>query len=248
MVTSSTRGADASTGRAGRRPGNPDTRAQIVDAARTVFGESGYDATSSRAVAREAGVDPALIHHYFESKAELYMAAFEFPTDPRKIRNKLGDGLPPGEELVLMFLHLWEVDGATGGDEPTVSPFVALLQAATAAPEGGASLRGFLEERVWSRRPRLEGDSDETHALRLSLVSSQLFGLGWTRHVLRLEPLASAPVEAIAKVAGPTIERYMTGDLRRFTDEVEAQATKRRRSTKRARAKSNKRRKSAKRT
>lgn len=245
-MTSSTRGADGSTGRAGRRPGNPDTRAQIVDAARSVFGRAGYDATSSRSVAREAGVDPALIHHYFENKAELYMAAFEFPTDPRDIRSKLGDGLPPGEDLVLTFLHLWEDAGPPGAEEQGTNPFIALMQAATAAPEGGAALRGFLEERVWSRRPRLAGDSDETHALRLSLVSSQLFGLGWARHVLRLEPLASAPPEAIAKVAGPTIEQYMTGDVSRFADEVQARAATRDRSTKRTRGRVNTRHTSAK--
>ncbi|HVX18870.1 MAG TPA: TetR family transcriptional regulator [Acidimicrobiales bacterium] len=229
MVTST-------TGRRGpgRRPGNPDTRAHIVAAARRVFRAEGYDAASSRSIAREAGVDPALIHHYFESKAALFMAALDFPLDPRRIREALDPDLPKGEQLVLMFLHLWEGGLDVGDDtaspaDPDAHPFITVVQAATSGPAAGAALREFLKERVWTNpamageRPTDIGEAHDDHPdralspeqgdLRHGLVSSQLFGIGWARYVLKVEPLASATPEAIAKVVGPTIERYMSGDL-----------------------------------
>ena len=68
---------------AGRRPGNADTRGEIVEAAKRVFAAKGYDGASLRAVAREAQVDPALVHHYFDGKASLFVAAMALPFDPR---------------------------------------------------------------------------------------------------------------------------------------------------------------------
>ncbi len=204
----------STTRRRGRRPGNPDTRAQIIEAARAVFASEGYEATSSRSIARAAGVDPALIHHYFESKAQLYLAALDFPRDPREVRESLDPDIPVGEQLVLAFLRMWEGEGPPTRDQAYVRhPFVTAVQAAVATPNAGVALREFLEERVWSQRPRRAGDSDEVHNLRRALVASQLFGLGWVRHVLRLEPIASAPLEDIARAAGPTIERYVSADF-----------------------------------
>ena len=65
--------------RTGRRPGNPDTREAILTAAREAFAERGYDAASIRAIATRAGVDPALVHHYFGAKEQLFLAAMRIP-------------------------------------------------------------------------------------------------------------------------------------------------------------------------
>ena len=70
---------------AGRRPGNVDTKSEIVEAAKRVFAAKGYDGASLRAVAREAEVDPALVHHYFDGKAALFVAAMALPFDPRSV-------------------------------------------------------------------------------------------------------------------------------------------------------------------
>ncbi len=75
----------AAAAAAGRRPGNVDTRGQIIDAAKRVFAAKGYDGASLRAVAREAEVDPALVHHYFDGKASLFVAAMALPFDPRTV-------------------------------------------------------------------------------------------------------------------------------------------------------------------
>ena len=74
----------AAAAAAGRRPGNADTRGEIVEAAKRVFAAKGYDGASLRAVAREAQVDPALVHHYFDGKASLFVAAMALPFDPRR--------------------------------------------------------------------------------------------------------------------------------------------------------------------
>src|SRR5580704_7988416 len=95
----------------GRRPGNVDTRAEIIEAARSVFVQSGYAAVSLRAVARRAGVDPALIHHYFVDKAALFIEAMALPLDPREIKEAVhADGFR-GERLVERFLAQWERGG-----------------------------------------------------------------------------------------------------------------------------------------
>ena len=72
----------------GRRPGNADTRGAIVEAAKRVFAAKGYDGASLRAIAREAGVDPALVHHYFDGKASLFVAAMALPFDPRHVQEQ----------------------------------------------------------------------------------------------------------------------------------------------------------------
>ena len=69
----------------GRRPGAPDTRAAVLVAARASFAEQGYRGTTIRAVASTAGVDPALVHHYFGTKDDLFLAAMELPVDPREV-------------------------------------------------------------------------------------------------------------------------------------------------------------------
>ena len=98
--------------RPGRRPGGPDTRGEILQAARESFADKGFGATSIRAVAREAGVDAALVHHYFDSKDSLFIEAMALPIDPRQIAARILDG--PREELgrriVTIFLGVWESD------------------------------------------------------------------------------------------------------------------------------------------
>src|SRR4051812_50222767 len=76
----------------GRRPGGVDTRAAIVEAARKSFAAKGYDKSSMRGIAREAGVDPALVHHYFEGKAGLFAATLDVPVDPAELIARITSG------------------------------------------------------------------------------------------------------------------------------------------------------------
>ncbi|HEX3564314.1 MAG TPA: TetR family transcriptional regulator [Acidimicrobiales bacterium] len=192
--------------RVGRRPGHADTRNEILTAARACFAEDGYDGTSLRAVARRSHVDPALVHHYFTDKAVLFIHTMHMPMDPRRVaETAMGDGPFSGERVVERFLAQWEQ-----GPKPYTS-FVTLAQAMCASTEVADAVREFLAERLPAHGLPVEGDALSRR--RRSLVSSQLVGLAWTRYVVRMEPLASADRAEVAAWAGPTIDRYATGEI-----------------------------------
>ena len=197
----------------GRRPGKRDTRAEILDAAAAAFAEGGFEATSLRAVAGRAGVDPALVHHYFPGgKSELFNSAMAEGFDPRLILDVvLGEdhtarvAATPGsrgESIVTHFIRMWDDAASEAGDA-----FVSFTQAAASSPEAAAGVRAFLAERIWAKLGD-EGRPPAELAQRRSLIASQLMGLGFTRYVLHLEPVASADPEELARWVGPTIDRY----------------------------------------
>ncbi|NJP32344.1 TetR/AcrR family transcriptional regulator [Micromonospora thermarum] len=193
--------------RTGRRPGNPDTRAAILEAARAAFAERGFDAASIRSIAAAAQVDPALVHHYFGSKDQLFLAAMEAPVDPREVLPKVltGDRERVGERLVRTFLGVW--------DSPAGAAGLALLRSAVSNEWTARLVREFLTTQVLRRvLDHLDIDPAEL-PLRGSLVASQLVGLAMMRYVVRLEPVASAAPETLVATIGPTVQRYLTGDL-----------------------------------
>jgi AcrR family transcriptional regulator len=190
----------------GRRPGNVDTRAGIVEAARAVFSEDGYAEASMRAIARRAQVDPALVHHYFADKAALFVQTMALPSDPREIKKEVEAKGFSGERLIERFLAQWEREGELGS-----SLFVGLAQAMVASPEVVDNIRQFVTERI--ELHGAPGDDAATKERRRSLVSSQLLGIAWNRYVMRMEPMASATRAEVARWAGPTIDRYASGEL-----------------------------------
>ena len=212
----------------GRRPGKRETAAEIVAAARAVFGEDGYERASLRGIAARAGVDPALVHHYFPGgKAELFSVSFYIGRDPRtsvdEVIDEVGRPRPgelpaPGKGAVLIrsFLALWDGGIEAGMEHPGAadgsggSSYVSMVQAVSASPEAADALREFLVDRVWSH---IGDDAADDQTARRALVASQLNGLAFTRYVLRLEPLASATPDQIAAWIGPTLDRYASGSL-----------------------------------
>lgn len=193
--------------RTGRRPGKPETRDAILDAARAVFAERGFDGASIRAIAADAGVDPALVHHYFGAKDKLFLAAMNSPVDPGEMLPQVLAGDPDaiGERLVRTFLGIW--------DSPAGAAGVALLRSGLTNEWSARMLREFLTTQVL-RRVLQQLDIDPVELpLRGSLVATQLAGLAMMRYVIRLEPVASVPPEVLVTTIGPTVQRYLTGDL-----------------------------------
>ena len=184
-----------------------------MTAAREEFAAAGYTAASIRRVARRAGVDPALVYHYFAGKPELFVACLDLPADPRQVSTDARRGPLDGARIVDRFLAQWEQDP----DDPGRS-FVTLVQAVSSAPEVARALREFLTERVWAHRR--QGDAAAA-ARTAALVSSQLLGTAWARYVIRLEPFASASRSQVAAWVGPTIEAYITGRLGGGPDQPE---------------------------
>jgi AcrR family transcriptional regulator len=188
--------------RTGRRPGAGGTREKILAAARFHFAEAGYDGATIRGIASEAGVDPALVLHYFGSKEGVFLAAVEFPIDPAVVIPPLLapglDGL--GTRLVGFFLETW--------DSPLGSPLLGLIRSVVGSERAAAALRDFVSREVLGRLAEAL-DLDQPQ-LRASLAASQLVGLAMLRYVVKLEPLASARPEEVAAWLGPSIQRYLT--------------------------------------
>jgi AcrR family transcriptional regulator len=195
--------------RTGRRPGNQDTREAILAAARTAFAERGYDGASIRQIATEAGVDPALVHHYFGAKEQLFAEIMQIPIDPAKLLPQLvaggADGV--GERIVGTFLSVW--------DSPAGASLVALMRSALSHDWSARMFREFLTSQIL-RRVAKALDLDPAEApLRTSLVASQMAGIGLTRYILKIEPIASTPADELIAAIGPTVQRYLTGPLPR---------------------------------
>ena len=190
----------------GRRPGQSGTRAAVLAAAQRAFGEQGYGATSVRAVAREAGVDPSLVLHFFGSKDGLFEAAVELPYDPAELVPVLlaGDVEELGERVVRNFLRVWDATPGQG-------PILAMLRSAASHEDAAQRLRDLLLRVLL--RPLAEGAGAGDADRRAALVASQVIGLAITRYVVRLEPLASATPDELVPLLAPTLQRYLTGDL-----------------------------------
>jgi AcrR family transcriptional regulator len=193
--------------RSGRRPGNQDTKQSILESARTVFAESGFDKASVRAIAAAAGVDPALVHHYFGTKEKLFLASMNSPINPAELipEAMAGPREQAGERLVALVLRIW--------DSPAGVAAVALMRSAMSNEWTARLMREFVVTQVL-RRAVAELDIDEKEApTRAALVATQIGGLAMIRYLLKVEPVASAPAERLVAAIGPTVQRYLTGDL-----------------------------------
>ena len=192
--------------RTGRRPGVSGTREAILDAARRAFAEQGYQQATIRGVADLAGVDPALVHHYFGRKQELFVAAVQLPVNPVEqlmaVLNE--DSEQAGRRMVETFLSVWD-------HAATQNPLLALIRSAVGDEHAAAMLREFITEEVLGQIAHRLGSPDAR--LRATLVGSQLIGLAMARYIVRVEPLASAPAAELAAAVGPTLQRYLTGDM-----------------------------------
>jgi AcrR family transcriptional regulator len=203
-------------GRTGRRAGDSGTREAILAASRKRFAEHGYDGATIRGIATDAGVDPALVHHFFGSKERLFAAAMRLPVVPGELLAAAlaaGPADPAeslGEHLVRTVLRAWD-------SHEIRDIFLGLIRSASTSAQATTMLREFVTEAIVGRlataaQPR--GPVDPAGArYRASLVASQVVGLGLTRYVLGLEPLATADLDTLVAAIGPTVDRYLTGDL-----------------------------------
>ncbi len=194
------------TERSGRRPGQSGTREAILDSARKLFADNGFDKTSVRSIAAAAGVDSALVHHYFGTKQDLFVAAIQLPIDPRILVRAL-DSVPLaelGEHLVRTVVTVW--------DSPAGDGMVAAFRGIVGGGDTSLIRHFMVEIALRDVRERVDRPSGSGR-LRVELAASQMIGLGVARMILKLEPLASLGADDAARLVGPTIQRYLTGDL-----------------------------------
>jgi AcrR family transcriptional regulator len=203
--TAATHADGAPARRRGRRPAGQETREALLAAARAEFAEHGFHLARVRSIAAAAGVDPAMVNHWFGGKDGLFIAAMDLPVDPAAVLERIQDGHPDrtGERIVRTFLGVWD---PTGG-----GPFVALLRSVSSHEQAARMMREFVTERIFGQlAAALQADQQ---MLRATLCGSQLVGLGMARYVLKLEPIAGADPETLVAAIGPTLQRYLTGPL-----------------------------------
>lgn len=191
--------------RRGRRPAGEDTRNALLTAALQLFNEQGYEKATVRAIAGRAGVDPAMVNHWFGGKEGLFAAAIKLPMNPQEIVEAIlaGPETELGVRIVRRFLTVW--DAAGGG------VFTALVRSVSSHRLAADLLRQLFIQVLFSKiATHVRADHPE---LRATLCATQMIGLGMVRYVTRFEPLASADHDTIATNIGPTIQHYLTGDL-----------------------------------
>jgi AcrR family transcriptional regulator len=191
--------------RRGRRPGGADTRTALLEAARVEFAERGYEGATVRRIADRAGVDAAMVNHWFGGKDALFAASIDLPISPAQIRDQVVPGDPEelGARIIRRFLAIWD---ETGG-----GPLAALIQSVASHEEAARMLREFIKNVMVV--PVVSVVAPDQPDLRGALVGAQIVGLGMVRYVLRLEPLASADHATVVAAVAPNVQRYLTGRL-----------------------------------
>jgi AcrR family transcriptional regulator len=192
--------------RSGRRPGDSGTRQLIAAAARRQFGEQGYDRTSIRSVAAEAGVDPALVMRFYGSKQQLFEAVLDLPFDPAGVLASVtaGDRAQAGERLARFLVTAMQTP-------ESAAAVTGLVRAATSEPEAARVLRErYTRDVLLPLARRLDVDRPE---LRAALTATQTVGLVMSRHILQLEPLAGLADDEVVRLVAPTLQRYLTEPL-----------------------------------
>jgi AcrR family transcriptional regulator len=190
---------------AGKAAGEPAARDRILSSARAEFAERGYDKASVRGIARGAGVDSALVHHYFGTKEQVFSAAVEGAFAPAM-------GLPDlllsgsreewGEQLTGYVLGIWE-------DAVTRDPLLAIMRSAVNNETAAALFRGLIGR---SLLQRVAAGLDVPDAeLRVELSIAQLVGTALLRYVIKVEPIASVPAEELVRRLAPVVQRHLTG-------------------------------------
>jgi AcrR family transcriptional regulator len=186
----------------GRRPGKSETRKVLLETARHRFAQRGYDKTSVRDIAAAAGVDPAMIRHYFGSKAGLFRATMGWPFEPADIAAHIaaGDRHAAGERLTRVFFELWE-------HPQSRAPLMAILRGAATHDESAALVRQFITMQLYPQIAKVLGGSGAD--LRVDLAMAQLLGIAYLRHILEVEPIASQPVDELIACVAPVVTAHL---------------------------------------
>ncbi|MGV9295092.1 MULTISPECIES: TetR/AcrR family transcriptional regulator [Amycolatopsis] len=186
--------------RTGRRPGQTETREAILAAARDLFGRNGYEGATIRAIAAEAGVNPALVHHFFGSKDQVFATALHLPVDPGVVVAAILDGprSDVGERLVRLFLTLWETPVSRDG-------FFGVLRSVSTTEQAADMLRGFIQGALLDK---IAGALD-IPPLRVTGIAAQLVGLAMVRYVIQVDPLARASHDEVLALIAPAVQQYI---------------------------------------
>ena len=152
-------------------------------------------------------MDPALVHHYFGTKDQLFLSAVRAPFDPATVLpTVLAGGLDGiGERLVRTLLTVW--------DSPVGATAAAFVRSAVSNELIAKMMREFIVNRVLRRVMKELDLAPAEGPMRANLVATQVAGLIMVRYIIKVEPLASASPETIVALIGPTVQRYIADPL-----------------------------------
>jgi AcrR family transcriptional regulator len=193
------------TRRTGRRPGTSETREQIAVAARSQFAELGYERATFRAIAAAAGVDPALVVHFFGSKDELFREVMQLPAAVSDALVRIAEA--PRDQLGR---RLAELVVAALENPATKSVVLGRIRCASSHPDAAALVRETVTRDLARLTNAITDDDPETRAV---LVGVQVVGIALARYVVLVEPLASLPAPAVVDLIAPTFQHYLAGPL-----------------------------------
>lgn len=177
-----------------RRPHDAEaSRRALLEAARGVFDEVGYDRATTREIGERAGVDPALIARYFDSKEGLFIAAIAAGSAEEE-----GIDFAP-HALVAFLLERW--------DERGHSPISRALASPALTPGAREQVSAVVGDRVLlglaaDLRERGVADPD----LRAEIIVALAVGVAVTRANGTLETLAGTPREQILEALAPLLD------------------------------------------
>jgi AcrR family transcriptional regulator len=192
-----------SPGRPGRWRTGAESRQRILEAARALFREHGYGGTTVRAVAAQAGVDPAMVFYFFGTKQGLFAAAIEMPAHvPPAIEAIFNAGIDGiGERLIRTL-----VENMDRSDRP---PLATLTRSASTHDQSEILLREYIDREITGRLVAMLDAPDA--AMRVGMLNVQLLGLTVARYIIRIDPIASAPVDELVTRFGPIAQHCLTG-------------------------------------
>lgn len=179
------------------------TREAIAASAAKLFAEQGFDRTSVRAVAREAGVDAALVSHYFGSKQRLFVEVSRFPIDPQLLVEQVVSGERDAVGIRLATLMLGVLESPEGRQR-----VLGMVRAAASEPAAAEAMRNLIEAGVIG--PIAHALGSDRPELRATFAGSQFVGLVMARYIIGVEPLASAPADEVARTIAPVLQHYLT--------------------------------------
>jgi AcrR family transcriptional regulator len=206
MTTAPRKTEETMTSRRGRRPGPSTTRAEILAAARSLFGTRGYEGTTLRMIAEAAGVDPALVARSFGDKDGLFRAAVAWPWDPAEVIPTVAAGpkRTAGTRMAKLVVDTWE-------DPDQRAPLLALLTSTGVSSAARTLLRDFVTLQV--QVPFVAACGFDEPELRGALLGAHFLGLATARYVLVLEPLASLAPAALVEIVGRGTQQLLTMQL-----------------------------------
>jgi AcrR family transcriptional regulator len=190
-------------GRPGRWRSGAESKQRILQTARELFGQHGYGATTVRAIATAAGVDPAMVFYFFGTKQGLFSAVVDMSGNvPPAIEAIFTGGLDAiGERIVRTLVE--------NLDKSDRTPLMMLTRSAPTDAQSQALLREFIDREITDRLAAMLGTPDA--ALRAAMVNAQILGLTVARYIMRIEPIASSSVDELVDRFGPLVQYCLTG-------------------------------------